>query len=97
LARLMTPMRIWSAARVKNAPNVAANAVLPIACSPVCTPTMHCSAMYIWKKRSGATASASSVYVELPTSPSSTTTSGNIAASHASASPKALRVAIGAS
>ena len=96
-ARLIAPIRIWSAARVRNAPNVAANAVLPRACSPVCTPIMLCSAMYIWTNRSGATASTSSVYVELPTSPSRTTRSTSRRASHASASPTALRVAIGPS
>ena len=60
-ALLIAPIRIWSAARARNAPNVAANAFLPIAWSPVWTPIMHCSAMYIWTNRSGATAAASSV------------------------------------
>ena len=78
-ARLIAPMRTKSAARDRNAPNVAANAVLPSACMPVWAPTTHCSAMYIWKNRSGATASKSSVWVELPTSPSRTTRSGTVA------------------
>jgi hypothetical protein len=44
-ARLIAPIRIWSAARVQNAPNVAANAVFPSACRPVAAPTIVCSAM----------------------------------------------------
>ena len=36
-ALLIAPIRIWSAARARNAPNVAANAFLPIAWSPVWT------------------------------------------------------------
>ena len=46
--------------------------------------------MYISTNRSGATAWKSSVWVELPTSPSRTTRSGRWPASQASASPKAL-------
>ena len=60
-ARPIAAMRIWSYARVRNAPNVAAKAIFPSACRPVCAPIIVCSAMYIWKKRSGATASTSSV------------------------------------
>ena len=67
---------------------------MPIACIPVCAPIIVCSAMYIWTKRSGATAATSSVCVEFPTSPSRTTRSAFSPASQASASPNALRVAI---
>jgi hypothetical protein len=44
-ARLIAPIRIWSAARVQKAPNVAAKAVLPSACRPVAAPSIVCSAM----------------------------------------------------
>ena len=60
-ARPIAAIRIWSYARVRNAPNVAAKAIFPSAYRPVCAPIIVCSAMYIWTKRSGATASTSSV------------------------------------
>ena len=59
---------------------------------PTAAPTICCSEMYIWKKRSGYASPNFSVKVELPTSPSMATTSGR-APSAASASPKAARVA----
>ena len=61
LARLMAAMRTKSYARVRNAPNVAANGALPNACRPTAAPIMPCSPMYISKNRSGATFWKSSV------------------------------------
>ena len=57
---------------------------------------MHCSAMNISRNRSGATFWKSSVCVELPTSPSRTTTLG-FAAIAARVSPNAFRVATASS
>ncbi len=76
-----------------NAPKVAANGVLPRTWRPTAAPTMHCSAMYISRNRSGATFWKSSVCVELPTSPSRTTRRG-FAAIAARVSPNAFRVAM---
>ena len=80
-------MRMKSYARVKKAANVDANGTSPSTCIPTADATMCCSAMYISKKRSGATFLKSSAWVELLTSASSTTTSARAAPSAASASP----------
>jgi hypothetical protein len=81
---------------VRNAPNVAAKAFLPIACRPTAAPSIPCSPMNISKNRSGAAFWKSSVCVEFDTSPSNVTTSGR-AASAARASPNAFLVATSSS
>ena len=88
-------MRMKSYARVMNAANVEAKGTSPRTCIPTAAATICCSAMYISKKRSGATFLKSSACVELLTSASSTTMSARARPSAASASPYALRVATG--
>ena len=80
---------------MKNAANVDANGRSPSTCMPTAAATIFCSAMYISKKRSGATFFTSSECVELLTSASSVTTSLRATLSAASASPYARRVATG--
>src|SRR5262249_20743889 len=64
---------------------------LPAPARPLATPTMSDSAMPTLKKRSGNFLAKKSVRVELCTSPSTTTTSGWVSPSLASASPNASR------
>ncbi len=48
LTWLMPAMRTKSAARVRNAANVAANGMAPRAARPIAIPTITCSAMNAW-------------------------------------------------
>jgi hypothetical protein len=80
-------IRIWSKARVKKAANVETNGVFPRNDRPSATSTMFCSAMNISKKRAGVSAANTSAIVELLTSPSRLTTSGNAAAMRLKAAP----------
>jgi hypothetical protein len=59
-----------------NAAKLDTHARLPLDASPAATPTMFDSAMPTLKNRSGYFLPNHSVYVELCTSPSTTTTSG---------------------
>ena len=72
---------------------MAANGFQPRTCSPTAVAIICCSAIYDWMNRSGSSVANSSVYVLLPTSPSTATTSPRALPRARSASPKALRVA----
>src|SRR5208283_5031082 len=86
---------IWSKARVKNAAKVDTKGIFPLQAKPNAEPTIFCSAMYISKNRSGKAFLNSSEYVELLTSPSSTTISGNCGNILFRALPYAFLVATG--
>src|SRR3954469_17324330 len=77
-----------------NAAKLDTHARLPVSASPAAMPTMSDSAMPTLKNRSGYFLPKNSVYVELWTSPSTTTTSGYSPPSASSACPKASRVAL---
>src|SRR3989344_1462018 len=53
LALEYAAIRIWSCARDQNAAKVEAKGIFPLFESPIATPTIFCSAIYISKKRSG--------------------------------------------
>src|SRR5438094_4510599 len=75
-----------------KAAKLASQARLPDAAKPPATPTRFDSAMPTLKKRCGNFLAKCSVRVELWTSPSTTTTSGCVSPSFASARPNASRV-----
>src|SRR5690606_4683580 len=64
------------------------NGICPVAANPAPTPTRLLSAMPMLKKRSGNASRTVSALVELPRSPSSTTTFSFCRATSSSASPK---------
>src|SRR5208337_172011 len=86
---------IWSKARVRNAAKVETKGIFPLQAKPNAEPTIFCSAMYISKNRSGKASLNTSAYVELLTSASSTTISGNWGNILFKALPYAFLVATG--
>src|SRR5438105_3393720 len=74
-----------------KAAKLASQARLPAQVRPAATPTRLDSAMPTLKKRSGNFLAKKSVRVELCTSPSTTTMSGNLSPTCAKARPKASR------